>query len=174
MIMDISDLANPKEISRIGWAPAEGGSTHTAMVLPNRNLLVVTDEATKPECQESPRRVRILDISNETRPQIVSMCPEPQGDFCERGLRFGPHNLHESRSGSFISDQIIFVTYFNAGLRVFDISRAESPKEIAYYIPQTPAGQQAIQTNSVFVAENGLIYISDRTSGGVDILELTL
>ncbi len=58
---------------------------------------------------------------------------------------------------------------------MFDIGKAESPQEVAYYIPQTPAGQQAIQTNSVYVAKNGLIYISDRVSGGgVDILELTL
>ena len=174
VIMDISDLANPREVSRLGWAPEEGGSTHTALVLPNRNLLVVTDESNAANCQESPRRVRILDISDETKPKIIGMCPEPQGDFCEHGLRFGPHNLHEARSGSYISDQIIFVTYFNAGLRVFDISNAEAPQEIAYYIPQTPAGQQAIQTNSVYVAENGLIYISDRVSGGVDILELTI
>ena len=102
------------------------------------------------------------------------MFPDPQGDFCQRGLRFGPHNVHENRPNSYISDQIIFVTYFNAGLRVVDISDAESPIEIAYYIPETPSGQQAIQTNDVFVAENGLIYISDRVGGGVDLLEMTL
>jgi len=174
IIMDISDPANPKKISQLAWAPDEGGNTHTAMPLPNRNLLIVTDESTKPECQESPRRVRVVDISDETQPKVISMFPEPQGDFCQRGLRFGPHNLHENHLGSFISDQIIYVTYFNAGLRVVDISDAESSKEIAYYIPRTPEGQQAIQTNDVFVAKNGLIYISDRVNGGVDILELTL
>lgn len=174
IIMDISDPANPKKISQLAWSPDEGGNTHTAMPLPDRNLLIVTDESTKPQCQESPRRVRVVDISDETRPKVISMFPEPQGDFCQRGLRFGPHNVHENQPGSFISDQIIYVTYFNAGLRLVDISDPETPKEIAYYIPRTPAGQQAIQTNDVFVAENGLVYISDRVSGGVDILELTL
>jgi hypothetical protein len=82
--------------------------------------------------------------------------------------------VHENRPGSFSSDEIIFVTYFNAGLRVYDIKNPETPEEIAYYIPQTPAGQPAVQTNDVFVAENGLVYISDRVKGGVDILELTL
>jgi hypothetical protein len=174
IIMDISDPAHPKQISRLSWAPEEGGNTHTALPLPNRNLLVVTDESTKPECQESPRRVRLLDISDETQPKVISKFPEPQGDFCRRGLRFGPHNVHENQPGAFSSDEIIFVTYFNAGLRVFDISDPETPQEIAYYIPQTPAGQPAVQTNDVFVAENGLIYITDRVSGGVDILEMTL
>jgi hypothetical protein len=144
------------------------------MPLPERNLLVVTDEATTANCDEVAKRVRVLDISDETKPKVISKFPEPQGDYCERGLRFGPHNVHENRPGSFISDQIIYVTYFNAGLRVVDISDAEKPKEIAYYVPHTPEGQQAIQTNDVYVAENGLIYISDRAGGGVDILELTL
>lgn len=174
IIMDIADPARPHQVSGLSWAPEAGGNTHTALPLPNRNLSIVTDEATSPHCQESPRRVRALDTSDETRPQIISMFPEPQGDFCRRGLRFGPRNLHKNRPGSFISDQIIFVTYFNAGLRVFDISDATAPTEIAYYIPETPPGQAAVQTNDVFVAENGLIYISDRLGSGVDILELTL
>lgn len=173
IILDISDPANPKQVSRTSWAPEGGGCTHTGLPLPNRNLLIVTDEATKPECQETPRRVRVLDISDETQPRIISMFPEPQGDFCRRGLRFGPHNVHENRPGSWISDEVIFVTYFNAGLRVVDISQPEAPKEIAYYIPRTPEGQQAAQTNDVFVAEDGLIYISDRINGGIDILEMT-
>jgi hypothetical protein len=144
------------------------------MPLPDRNLLVVTDEATEANCAEVAKRVRLVDISDETKPRVISKFPEPQGDFCERGLRFGPHNVHENRSGAFVSDQIIFVTYFNAGLRVYDIGNLAAPQEIAYYIPATPEGQRAIQTNDVFVAENGLIYISDRSGGGVDILELTL
>jgi hypothetical protein len=174
IIMDISDIANPRQISRVSWAPDDGGNTHTGLPLPDRNLLIVTDESTEPNCQESPRRVRVLDIGDESRPHIISMFPQPAGDFCERGLRFGPHNVHENRPDSFNSDQLIFVTYFNAGLRVVDISRPEAPQEVAFYVPRTPDGQEAIQTNDVFVAENGLVYISDRISGGVDILEMTI
>lgn len=173
IIMDITDPARPQEVSRLSWAPEAGGHTHTALPLPGRNLLIVTDEATSPECQETPKRVRVVDIGDETQPEVIGMFPEPQGDFCRRGLRFGPHNVHENRPGSFISDEIIFVTYFNAGLRVVQVSDPAAPQEIAYYIPETPAGQPAIQTNDVFVAENGLIYISDRAGGGVDIVEMT-
>ena len=165
---------NPQKVSQVSWAPEEGGNTHTALPLPDRNLLLVVDESTKAECQESPRRVRVFDIEDDTQPKLLSMFPEPKGDFCTRGLRFGPHNLHENQIGSFQSDQIIFVTYFNAGLRVFDINNPSAPQEIAYYIPAVPEGQPAMQTNDVFVAENGLIYISDRVGGGVDILEMTI
>lgn len=174
IILDISDITNPRQVSRVSWAPHDGGNTHTGLPLPERELLIVTDESTKPNCQESPRRVRVLDIGDETQPRILSMFPEPEGNFCERGLRFGPHNVHENRPDSFCSDELIFVTYFNAGLRVVDITEPAAPKEVAYYIPRTPDGQEAIQTNDVFVAENGLVYISDRISGGIDILELTI
>lgn len=173
IIMDISDRAKPKLISHTTWFHTESGNTHTALPLPKRNLLIITEEATSNECQAGHRHMRILDIHDEAHPREIGQFPEPEGDFCKRGHRFGPHNVHENRPGSLISDQIIYATYFNAGLRVFDISQPESPKEIAYYIPRTPAGQKAAQTNDLFVAENGLIYISDRINGGVDILEMT-
>jgi hypothetical protein len=71
--------------------------------------------------------VWIIDIREERNPVIVSTCPVPQGDFCSRGLRFGPHNVHENRPGSFQSENLIFVTYYNAGLRVFDIRNQYRP-----------------------------------------------
>jgi hypothetical protein len=88
-------------------------------------------------------------------------------------LRFGPHNLHENRPESFQSDEMIFVTYFNAGVRVFDIRDPKKVEEIAFYIPERPEGHQVPQTNSIFVDENRRVYSSDRVSGRVDILELT-
>ena len=173
-ILDISDPSKPSQIAHLSWPAAESGNTHTALPLPERSLLIVTDEAITDECQEGPRHVRVVDITEEGKPQDISKFPVPQGNFCQRGHRFGPHNLHENRPGSFVSDEMIFVTYFNAGLRVVDLSVPERPEEIAHYIPATPEGQQAAQTNDVFVAENGLIYISDRINGGIDILELQL
>jgi len=163
-----------KEIAHMSWVPEEGGKTHTVLPLPERNLLIATDEATSANCQEVPKQVRVLDIADERNPRVISKFPVPEGDFCKRGLRFGPHNLHENRPESFQSDQMIFVTYFNAGLRVFELRDPENPQEIASYIPKRPAGQEVPQTNGIFVAENGLIYISDRVNGGVNNLELTL
>lgn len=172
LILDISDPSKPGLITHTKWKPGEGGSTHTAMPLPKRNLLVVTDESTADNCKEEPRRVRLFDISDEKKPRLVSMFPEPRGNFCERGGRFGPHNVHENRPGAYCSDRFIYVTYFNAGLRVFDIDDPKNPQEIAYYLPPCPQNQKTIQTNDVFVAENGLIFISDRLNGGIDILEM--
>jgi hypothetical protein len=57
--------------------------------------------------------------------------------------------------------------YFNAGLRIVDISDPFKTKEVGYYIPHTtdktkPRLKKVIQTNDVDLDYRGLIYITDR------------
>ncbi len=169
VVLDITDVTSPRQIGGLQWEP--GGDTHTCMPLPGRALLVVTDEVVTNNCEGEEHYVRVLDISDDTQPRLVSICPVPQGDFCERGLRFGPHNLHENRPGTYRSAEVAFVTYFNAGLRVYDIADAEHPVEIAHWIPQRPPGQEAVQINDVFVAADFTISVTDRVNGGVYLLQ---
>ena len=126
VVIDISDLTRPRTISRLGWE--EGGHTHTALPLPDRNLVVVTDEAVTEGCDGDRHMVRIVDVTDETAPFVRSICPVPEGDFCERGLRFGAHCLHENRPNSYRSQELMFVTYFNAGLRVYDVADPDAPR----------------------------------------------
>lgn len=170
-ILDISDIANPREISHVRWSPENGGRTHTALPLLDRNLLVVTDEAKYTPDKESPKDIRILDISDEKNPKVLSKFPKPTGDIRERGPRFGPHNLHENRPGSFISDKLIFATQFSGGIWVYDISDSYSPKEVAGLIPPTDLCEEPIQINDVFVQKDGLVFLSDRSGRGIYILE---
>jgi hypothetical protein len=131
----------------------------------------VTDE----ECSEKPDRVmkqiRVVDIANEKNPAVLSTFPAPPDYFVTRGGRSGPHNLHEMRPGTYQSDHIIFATYFNAGIRVFDISDPEYPREIAFFVPRPPDRRKPIQLNDLTVDSNGLIYVTDRVAGGLYILE---
>jgi hypothetical protein len=64
----------------------------------------------------------------------------------------------------------VFVTYFNAGLRVYDISDPESPRSIAHWVPEAPPGQEAPQINDLLVDADGLIFTTDRFSGGLYVL----
>jgi hypothetical protein len=149
------------------------GATHTALPLPGRDLLVVTDEQIAADCTGLFAQVRVVDIADELHPRVVSEFPRPEGDFCARGGRFGPHNLHEMRPGSFVSSSTVYLTYFNAGLRVVDVSDAARPREVAYYVPSAPPGRSSIQFNDVLVAGDGLVYVTDRYTGGLYILERT-
>jgi hypothetical protein len=162
-------------VSSLSWAAEAGGHphTHTALPLGDRNLLVVTDEAIEPNCEGARKDVHLVDIADERRPREISRFPVPQGDYCTRGLRFGPHNLHENRPGTYESDRFVYVTYFNAGLRVYDTADPRRPKEIAAYVPEPPPGQPAIQLNDVLVDADGLIFVTDRVRGGLYVLRRT-
>ena len=72
---------------------------------------------------------------------------------------------------SHVSDTIVYSTFFNAGLRVHDISDPFRPQEIAYFVPPVPEGARANSVNDVYVDEGELIYTVDRIKGGLYILE---
>ncbi|MGH2669425.1 MAG: LVIVD repeat-containing protein, partial [bacterium] len=62
----------------------------------------------------------------------LSMCPLPAVDeFAQRGGRFGAHNLHENRPapGAWVSEQVVVGTFFNGGVRAFDLSNPFRPEE---------------------------------------------
>lgn len=172
-ILDLANPAQPRTVARVQWPHEESRDSHTVLPLPDRGLLVVSEEETRDGPGGVPHQVRVLDVSDERHPTEIGRFPVPEGDFAHRGLRFGPHNLHENRPHSLVSDRVIYVTYFNAGLRLVDIGDPRNPREVGWYVPEVPAGQAAIQINDVFVDRDGLIYISDRAGGGVYILERT-
>ena len=101
--------------------------------------------------------------------------PNPE-DYKTRGGRFGAHNIHENTPGpcSWKSDQIVIGTFFNGGLRAYDISNAYQPKEVATFVPPAPALSKyaSIQLNDVYVDEREIVYTVDRFSGGLYILEM--
>jgi hypothetical protein len=154
------------------WTERVGGHphTHTALPLGDRKLLAVTDEAIEPDCAGARKDIHLVEISDERHPREIAVFPVPSGDYCARGLRFGPHNLHENRPGSFTSDTIVFATYFNAGLRAYDTSDPHEIREIGCFVPTPPPGQKAIQLNDVLVSEDGLVFVTDRIRGGLYVL----
>jgi hypothetical protein len=67
-------------------------------------------------------------------------------------------------------------TCFNAGVRVYDVSNAFQPKEVAYFVPAAPklSPKGAIQLNDVYVDNRGIVYTVDRFSGGLYTLEMSI
>ncbi|WP_168626725.1 hypothetical protein [Cryobacterium sp. BB307] len=178
VILDISDKSAPKLVKHIilddlASPPQVSGSVHSVLPIPERNLLIVTEEEIVDDLATQKKYVRVFDISDEQRPRQISILPEPQGDFHTRGGRFGPHNLHEMRAGTYQSVDEVFVTYFSAGVRVYDLSDPFSPRELAYHVPPSPDGKRAIQMNDLIVNSDGLIYATDRHDGGMYIFERT-
>jgi hypothetical protein len=171
VILDVSDVACPRMVSHLDFGREVSGATHTAMPLPGRDLLVVTDEALGDWAQGPQKDIRVVDISDETKPAVVSKFPVPYGDFPLRGGRFGPHNLHEMRPGTFRSDHVVHATYFNAGLRIYDVADSVTPREIAYFEPQERVNGEPCQLNDLTVTSDGTIYVTDRAGSGLYILQ---
>src|SRR5207248_380831 len=95
-ILDISDLANPKFISRINWSPPYGGYSHTSLPLPDRGLVVEVCETVNGGREgNGDKRIWLIDVREERQPVMVSSFPTPkppQGTpwetFDDRPLRF--------------------------------------------------------------------------------------
>ncbi len=177
MILDISDKAHPQVVSRWSNCPPYTGFTHTVLPFFERNLLVVTDESTVDNAADWPKLAWVLDARLETHPIPISTLPLPPVEtFARRGGRFGAHNLHENlpTPTSWRSDTIVFGTFFNGGLRAFDLSNPYQPQEVAYFVPGAPPMSRAgaIQLNDVFVDDRGIVYTVDRFAGGLYTLEM--
>lgn len=177
VILDITDKARPSIVGRWSNSPPYAGATHTALPLLSRNLMLVSDESIVDDAADWPKLVWVLDMSAESSPMSMSTLPMPPKDtFAKRGGRFGAHNLHENNPSatSWQSDSIIVGTFFNGGLRAFDLTNPHRPEEIGYYVPAAPATSPkgAIQLNDVYADERGVVYTVDRHAGGLYILEM--
>lgn len=178
-LLDISDHAAPKLIAHRNWSPPHGGGTHSPLPLPGRDLLVVADEAVADNEEDGRKHTWIFDIREPSNPVSISTFPIPdEVDYTKKGGHFGPHNLHENRPGSFVSETLIFATWQNAGIRAFDISDPYRPIETGALVPAAPKAMtdkrpgrpQVIQSADVFVDASGLIYATDYNAG-LEIIE---
>ncbi len=193
VILDISDLTQPRLVSQLTFSPPfnSGIPVHTALPLLDRQLVVVTGEAGgRDECLGEIPMTWVVDVRDETNPLPISTFPIPVPppefpfrDFCAKLLpqsvgsriessllparpsdwRFGPHNFqHLPRWGRMRSD-IIYLTYFVAGLRIFDISNPFQPQEVAYFIAPDNRADGLLKFHDLIVDfDSGVIYINDQ------------
>ncbi len=152
-----------------------------------RDFAVIVDESLVNECAEARQMVWIADITAEAKPFNVASwtVPEASGNFCARGGRFGSHSSNENMTPIYYK-RVVFIAFFNAGVRALDIRDPYHPREIGYYIPAvnektdkrcvgsgaTERCKVAIQTNNVDVDDRGYVYIVDRANTGLHILQL--
>jgi len=179
LVLDISDKSRPKLICRWDNSPPYLGFTHTTLPLFSRDLLVVTDESIRNNAEDWPKLAWVLDHRNEAAPLPISTLPLPPKEvFAKRGGRFGAHNLHENQPipTAFKSDTFVIGTFFNGGVRVYDLTDPFRPEEVAYYVPPAPklSPTGAVQLNDVFVDERGIVYTVDRHTGGLYVLDMNI
>ena len=195
IILDISGLAavragrdqtfSPTLVSRLKFSPPYPAWTHTVQPLFKRGLATVSDEAVREKCGDAPKLVWLVDIRDEANPVIIGTAPLPKnaGDLCNLGGRFGAHNLHPNlpTATSMRLKNTFVGTFFNGGVRIYRLEDVPVPnappqiKEIGLFIPPAPFANptHTSQINHALVDEKGLIYATDRISGGLYILKYT-
>ena len=83
----------------------------------------------------------------------------PKPTTPRKGGHFGPHNIHENRPGSFVSSELIFATYQNAGVRVFDIRDQHRPIEVGAWVPPAPARMMDHRPNRARVIQSADVFV---------------
>jgi hypothetical protein len=181
--LDIQDVRAPTLVGVLHVSPPLGSkiAMHTIVPLPEQEMAIVNSEALQERCAEPMNFAGMVDLRDESDPRFISFFPVPEppadypeADFALHGGRFGPHNQHQPQHQAALmaSDQYVYLTYFNAGLQIYDISNPRLPRIVAYYIPDDPTKRLGplpkdlvVQAEDVLVDRRGIIYMTEKNSG---------
>ena len=147
--LDMKDPTQPKLIGQLQMTPpfASVGiqSIHSVLPLWDRKLLFASSEAMKADCKDDGMHfAAMIDNADPAHPRLMSMFPEPvppkgapYHNFCQKGGRFGAHNTNQEIHSPDVEKpgNLIYIAYFNAGLRIYDISDPRRPTEVGYFMP---------------------------------------
>jgi hypothetical protein len=162
LIYDLSAIqarvpnAQAKLISTLFWKDGAGAQHTIPIKIDGKQYLVFVDEAGSGGFSSAAQEAgacaagmppfpmaRIIDISNETKPMIVSRlmlethdpanCAAVLPDLV--GLAIFTYGSHYCSVDNKDKATTLACGYFNSGIRVFDIRDPARPKEIAYFNP---------------------------------------
>jgi hypothetical protein len=170
------------QIGRLDMSPDWGGHTAFPVLgvqVPDwtgnssgrvRDFVLLVSESLRNECREARQLSFMVDVTDPSKPFSVSTfeVPESPGRFCSRGGHFGPHASNESFTPIYYG-RLVFIAYFNGGVRAVDVRDPFSPREAGFYIPAVTARTDkrcvnvngaarckvAIQINNVEVDDEG-------------------
>lgn len=150
-VLDLSDIRHPKPIGRY-VNPLEGTGAipyHSIYpILTNarypqlQNLVVTEPEATESDCREPFHLPYIISVKDPRNPKLVGVFPRPvpppdapYADFCQARGRFSSHCVQSWLAPGEMRPDFMAMTYFVAGLRIYDISDPANPREVAWFVP---------------------------------------
>ena len=184
--LDITDISKPKLIGEVKLIPpfpnTATQSVHSVIPLWDRHLIYFSGEPMKRNCNEPQTPIGFIDNSDPKRPYLKSLFPTPlpppgapYKSFCDKPGRFGPHNsVTEIYSPDVMTPRdTMYVAWFTAGLRAFDIRDPRDVKESGWFLPPNPpkpvvthGGTLASNaTQDVLQDSRGNIFVSDSAWG---------
>lgn len=146
LIHDLSDVTKPELISKFDPTPtfgSDGIPMHTIWLGPlQRGFVVTIPEPINGDGRESWLPTWVVDVRDPTNPVPIAQLPRPRppsnapfADFTLARGRFGPHMAPHLRAPGRIKESFLALSYFNAGVRCYDLSIPTRPEEAGYFIP---------------------------------------
>jgi len=143
--VDLSNIAKPQAIGRFDPTPEygmDGIPFHTVWLgFLDRGFVLTIPEAMNPDCNESWLPSWIIDVRDPRNPVAIAQLPRPKppadapfDDFCYARGRFSPHLTPSLTAPGRMSQTIVPMSYFNAGIRLYDLSNPLAPREVAYFV----------------------------------------
>jgi hypothetical protein len=150
-VHDLTDITRPKVFGKVAHPLENMGGIpfHTSYPLvadasqPQlQNLVIGVFEALEADCREPFHTSYVVDVQDRSNPKIIGLFPRPlpaadapYADFCQARGRFSAHNMQSWIAPGRMRPQLVALTYFTAGIRIYDISDPTEPKEVAYFVP---------------------------------------
>ena len=184
--MDLTDIKHPKPYGHVQYEfdtfgtipfhtcyPVIADAAHPKLM----NKIVAVHEALEADCRENYHTPYVVDVKDPKNPKIIGLFPRPTAppdapytDFCFARGRFGSHNTQCWLAPGTSNPAIMVIAWFNAGVRVFDISDPTAPKEVAWFVPPLEGEIDNYEswwrgtTENVFVEfDRNLIWIGTHT-----------
>src|SRR5918996_3074781 len=147
VVLDISDIRRPELVDRLSFGDLGGPvGAHSAVPLGDRGLILVNSEAHAEDGTDPLNYAFVVEERGDSY-RIVSALPMPQPSrglpyqrYHDKGGRYGPHNQHhfQGHPAHLELTQTALLTYFNAGLRAYDLTDPRVPTEVGYFVPGDP------------------------------------
>src|SRR5580692_8796889 len=77
VVIDVTDRTRPGLIAHRDGAPPFGGGTHNCLPLPDRELLVVLDEAVLDHQEDGIKNIWMFDNRDKSNPACIATFPQP-------------------------------------------------------------------------------------------------
>ena len=161
-VHDLTDITKPGVYGRVshpleamggiqfhGIYPVPADASHPRL----QNLVLGVFEALEADCREPWHTSYVVDIADKRNPKIIGLFPRPvpppeapYPDFCCSRGRFSSHNAQPWVAPGVAKPSFVAMTYFNAGIRIYDISEPTAPREVAYFLPPRAGDMEDFST----------------------------
>ncbi|MCO8128539.1 hypothetical protein NHL50_15115 [Acidimicrobiia bacterium EGI L10123] len=181
VILDVSEVQarepDPviREVSRLSWESMSIPQNAIPITIDGHPYVVEIDEF---GAQDAVGAARIIDIADETRPQVISNLRlevhqpehfEQQSADPGSSSPIQGYAAHYCNVPTRVDPTIVACSMILSGLRVFSIVDPANPVEIAYYNapsdPNAPTAGSYAMASPTFVPERDEIWYSDGHSG---------